>query len=163
MSINKVIFRVDDRLIHGQVIEGWVKYLKLKNLILVNDRIVNDNLQKMIYSSIVPADCNLNISGKDDFIRNIEKFIKDKTMIILESVRELYELRNILKSDYYINIGCVASRVHKYEITDTVFLDIDEIKMLSELREKFEIHVKKLPWETEVEIKNFIYLLEKND
>lgn len=161
MSIGRVIFRVDDRLIHGQVIEGWIKYLKLKDLILLNDRIAADPLQKMIYSSIVPPECTLTIIDKSSFTADfLHKF--NKTMILVESVKDLYDLKDILKGEYYINVGCVASREHKIEITDTVFLDLDEIKMLSELRESFDIHIKKLPWETEVEIKNFLHLLEEN-
>ncbi|HCW93604.1 MAG TPA: PTS mannose/fructose/sorbose transporter subunit IIB, partial [Flexistipes sinusarabici] len=49
---------------------------------------------------------------------------------------------------------------HKIEITDTVFLDKEEVLKLSELRDRFNIYVKKLPWETAVEIKNFINLIE---
>jgi len=162
MSIGKIIFRVDDRLIHGQVIEGWVKYLKLKDLVLLNDRIAGDPLQKMIYSSIVPPECSLNILNKSNFTADFLYKLTNKTMILVESVKDLYELKNILTADYYINVGCVASREHKIEITDTVFLDLNEIKMLSELRELYDIHIKKLPWETEVEIKNFLYLLEEN-
>ncbi|UOD34011.1 PTS sugar transporter subunit IIB [Deferribacteraceae bacterium V6Fe1] len=162
MSIGKIIFRVDDRLIHGQVIEGWIKYLKLKNLILLNDRIAGDPLQKMIYSSIVPPECALTIIDKNSFTDDFLHKLTNKTMILVESVTDLYDLKNILNGEYYINVGCVASREHKIEITDTVFLDLNEIRMLSELREIYDIHIKKLPWETEVEIKNFLHLLEEN-
>jgi len=67
----------------------------------------------------------------------------------------LYELRDLLSDTIYINIGCVASREHKIEITDTVFLDLEELKLLSELRENYNIYVKKLPWDTNIEIKTF--------
>lgn len=162
MSIGRIIFRVDDRLIHGQVIEGWIKYIKIKNIILLNDRIAGDPLQKIIYSSIVPTECKLTILDKSNFTANFLDKLNNKILILVESVKDLYDLRDILKDEYYINVGCVASREHKIEITDTVFLDLDEIKMLSELRESFEIHIKKLPWETGVEIKNFLHLLEEN-
>ena len=32
------LVRVDDRLIHGQVIVGWVPYLQASQIIVVNDR-----------------------------------------------------------------------------------------------------------------------------
>jgi mannose/fructose/N-acetylgalactosamine-specific phosphotransferase system component IIB len=62
----------------------------------------------------------------------------------------------------YLNIGCVASREHKIEISDTVFLDINEIKKLCEIRKLYELHIRKLPWETGIEIMNFSKFLEES-
>jgi mannose/fructose/N-acetylgalactosamine-specific phosphotransferase system component IIB len=164
MNLNRVIIRVDDRLVHGQVVEGWVKHLKIKKIYLVNDRIANDPLQKMIYESIVPSDCSLEVFAVEEFLSNFYKIVSDgKVLILVESVDELFRLKGILSEDFYINIGCVASRVHKIEVTDTVFLTIDEIRILNELRNKYNLHIKKLPWETEVEIKNFLQFLENKE
>lgn len=158
----KIIFRVDDRLIHGQVIEGWIKYYKINDIIIVSDRICSDDLQKMIYSSILPANCTLQFYSVDSFIANYREICsaKDDLLILFESVGDLYRVREVLDDSIFINIGCVASREHKIEITDTVFLDKEEVLELSELRDRFNILVKKLPWETAVEIKNFINLIE---
>lgn len=62
--MKKVIFRVDDRLIHGQVIEGWVKYFKIHHIYLVNDRVNDDPLQKMIYASSLPLAQSLQYALK---------------------------------------------------------------------------------------------------
>ncbi|TYB33314.1 MAG: PTS sugar transporter subunit IIB [Flexistipes sinusarabici] len=158
----KIIFRVDDRLIHGQVIEGWIKYYKINDIIIVSDRICSDYLQKMIYSSILPASCTLQFYCVDDFIKNYREIssTKNSLLVLFESVNDLYRVRDILNDNIFVNIGCVASREHKIEITDTVFLDKEEVLKLSELRDRFNIFVKKLPWETAVEIKNFINFLE---
>jgi len=61
----------------------------------------------------------------------------------------------------YINIGCLASREHKIQISDTVFLNIEELALLSKLREDHNIYIKKLPWDTNIEIKNFVDYLTK--
>ncbi len=159
----KLIFRVDDRLIHGQVIEGWIKYFKIKEVIIVSDRVYNDDLQRMIYSSILPEHCILQFYTIKDFIHNFTEIYSAKrsTLILFESIEDLYNVREVLSDDITINVGCVASREHKIEITDTVFLDKSEVVMLCKLREKYEIQIKKLPWETAVEIKNFLSLIEE--
>jgi mannose/fructose/N-acetylgalactosamine-specific phosphotransferase system component IIB len=157
----KLIFRVDDRLIHGQVIEGWIKYFKIREIIIVSDRVCKDDLQRMIYSSILPEDCILQFYSIENFINNFAEIYSAKRsiLILFESVRDLYNVREVLNDEIIINVGCVASREHKIEITDTVFLDKDELILLSKLREKYDIQVKKLPWETAVEIKNFLSLI----
>lgn len=158
----RIIFRVDDRLIHGQVIEGWIKYFKINNIIIVSDRVCDDDLQRMIYSSILPANCSLQFYSVNDFIKKYNEisYTKNNLLVLFESVDDLYRVKEILDDNITINVGCVASREHKIEITDTVFLDKEEVIKLSELRNKFNIMIKKLPWETAVEIKNFLSLIE---
>jgi mannose/fructose/N-acetylgalactosamine-specific phosphotransferase system component IIB len=157
----KIVLRVDDRLIHGQVIEGWIKYFKINHIILVSDKIAENQLQQMIYTSILPSGCKLEVLTKDYFSKLIKKIKTKKVILILfETVADLYTYKDSLTEDMLINIGCVASREHKIEISDTVFLDKEEINMLCELRKKFDIQIKKLPWETSIEIKNFAKFLE---
>ncbi len=154
------IFRVDDRLIHGQVIEGWIKYFKIDNVAIVNDRVFSDPIQQMIYRSVVPKGVSILISGLNNFEQEFSK-IKDKDFLVLfESVSDLYRFRNLIVHPIEVNIGCIANRPHKYQISDTVFLDLSEIKLLCELREFHPLTVKKLPWETSIEILNFNKLLD---
>lgn len=157
----KIIFRVDDRLIHGQVIEGWIKYYKINHTYIVNDKIYGDLLQEVIYSSVLPDYCDLKIFNKDTFRVYFNNIRIDNHMLVLfENINDLYDLRELITDKTYVNIGCVASREHKIEITDTVFLDLEELRLLSELREKHNIYIKKLPWDTNIEIKNFYTFLK---
>jgi PTS system mannose-specific IIB component len=39
--------RIDNRLIHGQVAVGWLKYISAKASIVCNDKVANDPIQKM--------------------------------------------------------------------------------------------------------------------
>ncbi|PLX69682.1 MAG: PTS mannose/fructose/sorbose transporter subunit IIB [Denitrovibrio sp.] len=162
--MKKVIFRVDDRLIHGQVIEGWVKYFKINNVVLVSDRVNGDPLQTMIYSSSLPPGTNLTICSMAEFLTsfNFKKYNKDFVLVLVESIDELYEAKGLLNEDVYINIGCVACREHKIEVSNTVFLNPAEIEKVCDIRDDYEVFIHKVPWETSVEIRNFTDLLEGN-
>ena len=48
-------FRIDNRLVHGQVIEGWLPYLDAGHLIIVNDALANDMLQQQIMRLAIPG------------------------------------------------------------------------------------------------------------
>ncbi|MEF3255370.1 MAG: PTS sugar transporter subunit IIB [Deferribacterales bacterium] len=157
----KKIFRVDDRLIHGQVIEGWIKYYKIKNVFIVNDRVFKDPIQTMIYKSIVPKGVDIKIFSVDEFLKFFPSSKVSDFLVLFESVEDLIKVEPLIKEDIDLNIGCVANREHKYQISDTVFLDLNEIKELCYLRERYPITVRKLPWETSIEIMNFIKLLEE--
>ena len=162
--MKKVIFRVDDRLIHGQVIEGWVKYFKIHHVYLVNDRVNGDPLQKMIYASSLPPGTELTICTVDEFKKSFSgsKNPKEVVLVLVETVDDLYEIRELLSEKVYINIGCVASREHKIEVSNTVFLNPDEIYKVCRIRDDYDVFIHKVPWETSVEIRNFTDLLEGN-
>ena len=53
--MNSIFFRVDDRLIHGQVIEGWVKYLNSAKIVVIDDKVTNDAFQKLAMEIAVPS------------------------------------------------------------------------------------------------------------
>lgn len=162
--MKKIIFRVDDRLIHGQVIEGWVKHFKINHVILVNDKVSVDPLQKMIYSSTLPPGTEISIMSVADFIQSFhaDRYKKDYVLVLLESVNDLYTIRKLINKETYVNIGCVACREHKIEVSNTVFLNPDEINKVCEIRNDFEVFIHKVPWEPSVEIKNFHNILEGN-
>ena len=53
-------FRIDNRLVHGQIIEGWLPYLGVRELIVVNDPLSRDALQQQIMRLAVPGRVSLS-------------------------------------------------------------------------------------------------------
>ena len=49
-----VFVRIDDRLIHGQVVEGWVNYLKATCILVADDKVAANALQRSIMEISVP-------------------------------------------------------------------------------------------------------------
>ncbi len=147
--MKQIIFRVDDRLIHGQVVEGWIKNFRILAVIIVNDRISASPMQQMIYQSVVPPRTEVTFYTIDKFVKEWEKFgkQKDSILVLFENIHDLIKCESALTRDVYINIGCVASRSHSIEISDTVFLEQEELDQLTILASKWQIHIKKLPWE----------------
>lgn len=50
------LFRVDERLIHGQVVLGWARRLGIKQLIVVHDALAGALDEQAIYRCGLPAD-----------------------------------------------------------------------------------------------------------
>jgi PTS system mannose-specific IIB component len=48
-------FRIDNRLVHGQVIEAWLPHLRAQALIVANDDLAADDLRQEIMSLAVPS------------------------------------------------------------------------------------------------------------
>lgn len=61
-----ILYRVDDRLVHGQVAEGWVPHLKADELAVVSDEIASDELRRVIMRFATPEGVDLKIMTVDE-------------------------------------------------------------------------------------------------
>jgi PTS system mannose-specific IIB component len=48
-------FRIDNRLVHGQIIEAWLPYIKASNLVIANDELAGRELLRQIMLMAVPS------------------------------------------------------------------------------------------------------------
>lgn len=63
--------RVDDRVVHGQIVTAWAHVCQCDAIIVVDDEIANDASLKMIYKNAIP--------GKNCYIFSLEQaYIKAK-------------------------------------------------------------------------------------
>lgn len=53
--------RIDDRLVHGQVLVGCCGPLRATRVLLVNDRVAGDALEASCYDAAVPPDLELEV------------------------------------------------------------------------------------------------------
>lgn len=57
--------RIDNRLVHGQIIETWLPYLGAKAIVVINDELAEDPLRQEIIRLAVPSGVNLLFSRID--------------------------------------------------------------------------------------------------
>ena len=53
MNIN--VCRIDDRLIHGQIVTKWIKEANAKMIMVVDDKAASDNMLQTILKYAIPA------------------------------------------------------------------------------------------------------------
>ncbi len=155
--MERIIFRVDDRFIHGQVIEGWINHFRIKNIILINDSIADDVKKTFIYKSIMPRNAKLEVMSIDSFLQLdiLNEYKKGYLLIIVGSINDLKLINsNIPLEHSYINIGCLATSNHDIPVTDNCFLNQEELDCLVHISEKHskDIYAHKLPWEKPINI-----------
>lgn len=85
-----IVTRIDDRLIHGQVMTGWVKQHKIDQIIIVDDGLRNDDFMKSILLEMaIPAHMTLDVYDlveAIDKLKNIENDGHDYRVLILTKV-----------------------------------------------------------------------------
>ncbi len=151
-----LIYRVDNRFIHGQVLEGWINFLNIKEIIIVNDVIANDSIRAFIYQNTLPAGLEFSVYSIKDFcnkkpyLKNINKFI----LILIGSIDDLLKIEETFSSNIYFNIGCVTDCTNDVCINDSVYLSLNDFHKLQALSEIYDIYFHKVPWEKPVIFSN---------
>lgn len=78
------LVRVDDRLIHGQVVAIWLKTLGAKRIIIVDDRTARDDFLREVIELAAPAGVALEIHPLADGIERVkEASASDEPVFVL--------------------------------------------------------------------------------
>ena len=149
---------MDDRFIHGQVIEGWINYYHIPNIIIVNDSIASDLKRKIVFESVMPVGSRLVVMSLKEFnVLNLQDFFnKGDLLVIVGSIKDLFALKQFIDKNTYVNIGCLAAHMDSFQVTDSVFINDEEFNILNTMSSLSDILVHKVPWEKPLNIRDFI-------
>ena len=81
MSI--VLARVDDRLIHGQVMTSWLNYTGATKIVVIDDVTANDSFLTMIIKTLVPANIKTEVVREDACIAMVQALDERDKVIML--------------------------------------------------------------------------------
>ena len=152
MKIN--LCRVDERLIHGQVMTAWVKKCWIKKIILVDDELASDDFMKEVLALSAPSGVKVEVRSVEDTLQTINGSGSDEsTLLLFKEVKFAYELYKVGYDLKELNIGNIGSSPIRKAITNQVYMSEDEKAMCRELNEKgVYVYIQKLPQDSQVDV-----------
>lgn len=118
-----VLVRIDDRLIHGQVVENWMKFLKIDHVVVVNDFVASDRMQKTLFSMAVPDHAKISIltitQAKEAILNG--QFERDRAMLLLVSPQDVLNLIDKGVRIKEVNVGGMHYSPDKKQIPQSYF------------------------------------------
>jgi mannose/fructose/N-acetylgalactosamine-specific phosphotransferase system component IIB len=135
-------FRIDDRLLHGQVALGWGRHLAPRAYLLVDDDLAADETSAAIFALAAPADVTVTVVDQDAALRMIPE---EHTIVLVRSVAAAARLvRGGVRGP--VNLGGVHRHEGAEQYLPYLFLDRTERDLLRELMEEgVEFVVQDLP------------------
>jgi len=129
------LLRIDDRLIHGQVVLGWVPALKPDRIVVANDRVAGSDWERKFYSSCVPPEVRVSFFTIAETARQIagDMFKGESLLVLAESARDALSLLGAGVTVKEVNVGGLHFREGSVELLPFVFLTEDERTALREL------------------------------
>jgi len=122
------LHRIDDRLIHGQVVVGWGQPLAVRFIVLVDDDVASSEWEQELYRMGVPPDVDVFFLSVADAASQYVRFTSDaRTGILLTGdVSTMLQLVGRVPQIKTVNVGGIHHRTDRTQKLRYVFLTADE-------------------------------------
>ncbi|HEE8950460.1 TPA: PTS sugar transporter subunit IIB [Providencia rettgeri] len=156
MPIN--VARIDDRLIHGQVITTWVKNFDIEQVIIVNDKVANDTVQQSVLTMAAPPDLKIVVFGVDKFIEVLKKAeIKRRTMLLFTNSIDVNRLVESGLKLEKLNVGGMRMQEGRRNLSRAVAVTPDEEQAFRSLiNNNVTVEIQMVPKDPIVELKTLL-------
>ncbi|EFE54210.1 MULTISPECIES: PTS system mannose/fructose/N-acetylgalactosamine-transporter subunit IIB [Providencia] len=156
MPIN--VARIDDRLIHGQVITTWVKNFDIEQVIIVNDKVANDTVQQSVLTMAAPPDLKVVVFGVDKFIEVLKKAeIKRRTMLLFTNSIDVNRLVESGLKLEKLNVGGMRMQEGRRNLSRAVAVTPDEEQAFRSLiNNNVAVEIQMVPKDPIVELKTLL-------
>ena len=103
--VGKLYIRVDDRLIHGQIVTAWCQTLGIRQIIAVDDELALNPMLQSIMTMGVPAQYDPKIITVDTARELLQQESEKNRLVIVRFCYMLGSLREQIKKAEHINLG----------------------------------------------------------
>lgn len=147
------IVRLDDRLVHGQIINNWCTYEDITEIIVVNKEVASNEMRKTIIEMSVPEGINIQFCDVSDALDIYEEECEYESLMIVFGnpfeILEFIEMGGKLKS---INIGGMSFKKGRRRCSTAVYVSEEEMEVLKKIGDKnIELETRILPTDKSID------------
>jgi PTS system mannose-specific IIB component/fructoselysine and glucoselysine-specific PTS system IIB component len=129
------LVRVDDRLIHGQVVVGWGHALGAKQLVLVDDEVSTNQWERDIHRVGVPPDMAIEFLSVEQAAQRVPQWeaSSSRTIVVLGEIAAAVRLCELAPQIKRVNLGGIHQAPGRRQRLPYVFMTDNEAGALASL------------------------------
>lgn len=154
MSIQ--LFRIDERLIHGQVIMGWGRELRFRRYLVVDDQLAGSPWEQDLYTLAVDAGSEVEFTSVDQARARLATWLADDVRSVLLT-RDAAQMARLAEGGSLagreVNVGGIHHRAGRDEVRSYIHLDEGDREAIRRLDEEgVEVSGRDLPGSSRVSL-----------
>jgi mannose/fructose/N-acetylgalactosamine-specific phosphotransferase system component IIB len=157
------LVRVDNRLVHGQILEAWVPFLRASCIVVADDQVASDFFQETVIRMAVPREIQVIISGLKEFAETYS-FIQGqgkKTIVLFSTVSAALVVHRLGFRFTKLNIGNVYNESCRIPCTPSVLLSDTDIIDITHLHDEgVQVEVRRVPKEKPMNFHDIVHGLK---
>jgi PTS system mannose-specific IIB component/fructoselysine and glucoselysine-specific PTS system IIB component len=142
------LYRIDDRLIHGQVVVGWGQPLHLGFIVLVDDEVGGSEWEQELYRMGVPPGVDVFFDTVDEAAARHARYAADPRpgVLLTGSIETMVRLAERVPAIRRVNVGGVHHKAGRAQHLRYVFLTPAERDALRTLAARgVEVNAQDVP------------------
>ncbi|RKZ18491.1 hypothetical protein DRQ53_00190 [bacterium] len=152
-----LLARIDDRLIHGQVVVGCCEQLNARRILLVDDVVADDSLQQKLYRLAVPPQVGVDFVHVDGAPARLSVLATegelDGLVVVVARASIMERLLAAGARFVRVQLGGAHAREGASELVNGVFLDsIDRAALVDLIEAGTEVIIQPLPRSRTIEV-----------
>lgn len=129
------LYRIDDRLIHGQVVVGWGQPLDLSFIVLVDDDVACSEWEQELYRMGVPPEMDVYFESVESAAERLPSYVSDerKGLLLTGDIETMMRLVQRVGTIRAVNLGGIHHRSGRVQRLRYLFLSLEEESALKSL------------------------------
>lgn len=155
-----VLNRVDDRLVHGQVLSSWARRLQVSRIIVVDGALARDTLAETFFAMSLPSNIHVKIMDAAQFVSYLqtnEDGTGPNVILLMKNVQTVKELWDLGYRPPALNIGGMSAGSSRRQLCRGVYASEEEIQILRQLqKDGTEVFIQMVCAETKMDLNDLI-------
>jgi mannose/fructose/N-acetylgalactosamine-specific phosphotransferase system component IIB len=163
ISMDITLVRVDNRLIHGQILEAWLPFTQASCIMVVNDEVADDFFRETVIRMAVPRDIEVIVSGVQDFARDFTYATGQgkKAIVLFSTIADACIAFSAGFKFNKLNLGNVHhehGEGEKIRCSSCIFLDNNDIQCVLNLMDAdgVRVELQRIPQEEPVDVRDIM-------
>lgn len=155
MPVDPILIRIDDRLIHGQVLVGWGSYYPIKHIIIGNNHISQNEWEKNLLLMAAPSDMDARVLTLDEALAYIHENLRarEMSMVLVNSPQDIQTMAGNGLKVRRINVGGIHFNEGRAEYLSYLYLNREEVDIFKELiQQGFFFECQDVPTSTKYDL-----------
>lgn len=147
-TIDYGLVRIDSRLLHGQVVTGWVRDVQPNRILVVSDAVSKDAMRKELIVEAAPSGIPANVIPVDKFIEisKDKRFGNVKALVLFENPSDVVRAMEGGVDFKEVNVGSMAHSKNKHMVNNVLSMDQNDVNDFIYMRDNgVKFDVRKVP------------------
>jgi mannose/fructose/N-acetylgalactosamine-specific phosphotransferase system component IIB len=137
-----VMNRIDDRLIHGQVMTGWLQLRNANAIWIVDDKVANTPMMIDIFGMAAPAGISIHaftVAEASERLSNLDELKRAKIILLVKEPKTFLRLMENGYTPSDVNYGAMGAKsaeVSTIEVAPNCSLTEEEIQDTEKLHQR---------------------------
>ena len=127
------LLRVDNRLIHGQVVEAWLPYLHATRILVADDEAAANPLARAAMGLAIPSPIQVEIAPMAAANFDVAQRAPDRALVLVRDIAQALKARERGLVFATLNVGNVHFASGRVQVSPSVFLTLAEVESLRAL------------------------------